>query len=179
MFNLLPDALKQKIKSEYTLRWFSVLLTSILFIQLVFLCFLFPSWLVSLYKEREVVVRINTVDKTSKTLDTEQITTLIASINTKLEVINSKLQYPRVLPIVNSILSKKTNNIYVNGIIFTSDSDKTGSVTIRGVSYDRDSLVSFVKKLQGGGLFKNVDLPISNFARDKNIDFSINAIIEL
>ncbi len=177
MFNLLPDNLKRKVKSEYRLRLSSVVLVFTLFVQVSFLFFIFPAWLGSSYKEKEAITQKDLLDKSLLILDTKTVSSAITTLNMKLNVINSVLQYPKVLPLVNSLLAKITGQIYINGLTFESTSAKTGTVAIRGISSNREALVVFVKKIQDSGLFKSVDLPISNFTKDKNIDFSVSMTI--
>ncbi|HEY4508810.1 MAG TPA: PilN domain-containing protein [Candidatus Paceibacterota bacterium] len=177
MFNLLPDNIKQKIKSEYRLRLLSVVLVSVLFLQVVSLFLLLPSWVLSLYKEKEAVAQKNFLDKSLLTLDTKSTSSVITDLNTKLNALSSSLSYPKILPLVNSIIANKSGEIRIKELSFDYTSENTANVVVKGVSSNRDSLVAFVKKIQDSNIFKNVNLPISNLAKDKNIDFSINMTV--
>ena len=48
----------------------------------------------------------------------------------------------------------------------------SSTVAVSGISYNREALVSFVKSLEASKVFKNVDLPISNFTKDRDIKFT-------
>ncbi|MCX6702051.1 MAG: PilN domain-containing protein [Candidatus Zambryskibacteria bacterium] len=179
MFNLLPNNLKEKVRSEYYLHLIIFILLSILVVQVSFLIFLFPSWLISLDKEKEITLQAEKSNISSLDSEIDVINSTIKSINTKLNTINSTLEYPKVTPFVDSILSNKIKDIYINELVYTSLSKTTASITLDGVSATRESLVSFVKKLEETKLFKKVDLPISNFTKNANINFSINTTIAL
>lgn len=177
MFNLLPNNLKDKIRSEYHLHFVIVVFLFIIFLQVTCLVFLFPSWLISLNKEKEVILQSEKSNRSSLDSQINLINSTIKSINTKLNVINSTLEYPKVVPLIDGILAQKTSSIYIKAIQYTSSKNTSGKINLAGVSATRESLVLFVKKLEESKLFSNVDLPISNFTKDKDIDFSINMTI--
>lgn len=178
MFNLLPDNLKKKIKTEYSLRRLIVVIFSVVFVQVVCLVFLFPSWLISSYKEDDIISQTEEMSKSELLSSASSTASDIISINSKLNAIDSSLSYLTIIPYINGIISNKTGDIHISDFTYTSNSSTTGTITLNGVSLTRESLVGFVKSLEGSDLFKSVDLPISNFAKDRNINFSININIE-
>src|SRR3989344_943069 len=111
MFNLLPKNLKEKIKTEYKLRKITVILIFIICLQLSFLIFLTPSWLISFYKEKEVTSQSEEIKKHLSDSSLSEVIVTIRGINTKLNIINSVLKYPKIVPFINTILSKKTSSI--------------------------------------------------------------------
>jgi hypothetical protein len=177
MFNLLPDNLRKKIKFEYRLRLVVIVLVSIIITQIFFLIMLFPSWLISLGKEKEIALQTKNIDKLSTDSKVKEVNSTVQLINTRLEAINSVLEYPEITPLINGILSKKTSSIHIKEIAYISSNKTEGEVILAGTSSTRESLTSFVKKLEDSKLFNSVNLPISNFTKDKNLDFSISMAI--
>lgn len=178
MFNLLPDNLKERIKKEYKLRLIIVIVVFFILAELTFLVFLLPSWLNSYYKQKEYSGRINEVSNVLSNQDISSTTAYIKSTNNILTVINDSLDYPKLSPIVLDILSKKKPNIKLSGIFYSVNTGNTGTLSINGLASNREALVSFSESLREIEYFKKVDLPISNLAKDKNIDFSISINIE-
>lgn len=173
MFNLLPNNLKEKVRSEYYLRLFVVIFVSVFLIQIFFLIFLSPTWFVSLNKEQEIVLQSEKANTSSLDQKVETTNKQIKSINKKLEIINSRLEYPRAIPVIDDILSRKTESITIKELMYETSDKKSGKVTLKGTSDTRDSLVSFVKDLEESDILEQVDLPISNLTKDKNIEFSL------
>ena len=87
------------------------------------------------------------------------------------------MEYPKAIPFIGVILSKKTPAISINQFGYTSLGKNTATMSIGGISQTRESLVSFVKSLNESGIFESVDSPISNFTKEKNIDFLITLAI--
>lgn len=177
MFNLLPEALKNEIKKEYFIRKVLLSLVFVIFIQIIFLVFIFPTWLISNLKQADVVLRGEAMNRHLSSLNIASTTSDIKSLNAKLAVMDSSLRYPALIPFVNSILSQKTKSIVINNFVYTSKDDSNAGISLEGISSTREALTTFVKNLQATGLFKSVDLPISNFTKDKNLNFSINITI--
>jgi hypothetical protein len=178
MFNLLPENLKSFIHSEYRMRRLVLALLFIILIEISLLIFLFPTWLESNAKEKAITKQSEQASESLKNSDINPATVIIKSINTKLSVLNVALNYPKVTPFVNQILEKKSSTISINQITYNLVSSSTANITVGGVSKTREALVSFVKKLQETNSFKKVDLPISNLAKDKNIEFTLNLSIQ-
>ncbi len=178
MFNLLPENLRKSIVSEYRLRLTVVVMFFVILIQISFLIFLFPSWLVSFYKEKDFSNQSDELSKSLSTLDISSTTSFIKSFNSKIGIINESLEYPRFVPILDDILAKKSGTIRISGIYYTVNSINSGTLTLEGIGDSRESLVSFSDGLKSIEYFKKVDLPISNLAKDKNIDFTISINIE-
>ena len=177
MFNLLPDNLKDKIKSEYRLRFWTVVLLLIIFLEVVLLVFIFPSWLTSFNKENDLISEVNKVNKSQLKNDTDPIIAEIRDLNLKLNIINTTLQYREVLPLAGTIISKKPRAIRITGFDYAGTGTSTADVVVRGISATREDLVSFVKTLKDTKTFKDAVLPVSNLAKDKNISFSINLTV--
>jgi len=176
MFNLLPDSLKGEIIKEYRLRLIVVILVFIMFIILSFIIFMSPSLVVSYFRENELKQRVEVLDKTAGASNINSIKPVIKSLNSDLSSIDKTLKYSEVVPLINSVLSEKTSSIYITDISYTSISSSTASVVVQGVSTTRDALVSFKKSLEDTKIFKSIDLPISNLAKDKDIKFSMTMV---
>ena len=80
---------------------------------------------------------------------------------------------------MDGLLSKKTKDIYIKELAYTSLGETKAKITLVGTGATRESLVFFVKKLEESKFFEKVDLPISNFTRDRDINFSINLTVSL
>jgi hypothetical protein len=177
MFNLLPESLKDRIKKEYNLRRLIVGFFFILFLQTAFFIFMLPSWMISKYKEETSSARVIQLDNSELLSNSNAIRPVIRSINAELILIDRSLEYPKISPYLDSILSMKTNSIKINQFSFSPNSTSTETINLQGVSATRDSLVNFKKSLDESGLFKSIDLPVSNFTKDKNISFNMTLTV--
>ncbi len=177
MFNLLPEALKIEIKKEYFIRKVLLSLVFVIFIQIIFFVFIFPTLLISKSRSSEIALRSEEMNRHLSILNIASTTSDIKSLNAKLSAMDSALKYPALVPFLNSILGQKSKSIVINNFVYTSKDESSASIILEGISGNREALTTFVKNLQSTELFKSVDLPISNFTKDKNLNFSISITI--
>lgn len=103
----------------------------------------------------------------SKTASSE-----IKNINTlsdKTIKINSVSYYPQ--DVLNLINQKKSDNIAI--LSYNINLEK-GSITISGLASNRDDLFNFKKKIEEGGDFQKVVLPLTSFEQGENIEFDMS-----
>jgi hypothetical protein len=179
MFNLIPDSLRATIRSEYRLRLSIVAIVFIVIAEVIFLVFILPSWMVSYYREQDAISDTQKVNDAESNTADAPVQPTIKALNIKMGIVDTALEYPKMMPFIDGVLSRKTSSILINQFLYTATTGKTGTLTIDGVSATRESLVSFQKTLVDSGLFKKIDLPISNFAKNKNIPFTLSTTIEL
>lgn len=178
MFNLLPENLKDKINKDYNLRRAVVVFAFLIFLGATFLVFLFPSWIVSIYKEEQISLQAKNNSQSTLEADVNVVALNIKKINSELRTVDTAFGNRKVVPVIDTILSKKTKSISIKELTYKSEDPSQVTVYIEGISATRNALSTFVKNLQETKVFKAVNLPISNFAKDKDITFSINLVID-
>lgn len=171
MFNLLPGSIKREIVSEYRIRRVVVILIFVILTQILTMISLFPSWVVSRTREQGVSLELEKTRKSDLSSDANGIKDKIKLINNEVNLLSTSLEYPRLSPFIDYVLSKKTSSIKLNS--FSYNDGNSWTLSIKGVSSSRESLVEFVDSLKSENIFKSVDLPVSNLAKNRNIDFSI------
>ncbi len=178
MFNLIPKPLKHQFRKEYRMRRLVVVFILIICLQISFLIFMLPSWLESVNKERELSLEADRKNQ-NNSINTAQVVPTIKALNAKLVTLNNNLEYPEFTPYINLIVSQKTSQIKIKQFAYTSISSSTASITVSGIAGTRDSLVEFSKKIKDSKYFVGVDLPISNLAKDNDINFNMTLSINI
>ncbi len=177
MFNLLPIDFKEAIKKEYRMRKLIVILFFLIALEATFIIFVLPTWLSSFYRERVITSQYEEMKGTLSNASTTSVNLDIKNINSKLGVISSSMEYPKLLPFIDVILKQKNSSITIDQFVYSFIDKTSADLTIRGVSSQRETLVSFVKRLEETGVFKKVNLPIGNLAKDRDISFTLNLTI--
>lgn len=179
MFNVLTDNFKNEIYKRYGKRRLVVWLIAIIFLQTVFLIFLIPSH-----------VYLTSAEKEMRAPATNQITDAVASssvevastfryINDELSALSSVEESNNFQVLIQRIVELKGPSIKLIQISYKTNTATTSVFTLRGVAVSRDSLLSYSKRLEGDTLFEKVDLPVSNFAKDRDIEFSLGLISKM
>lgn len=178
MFNLLSQNLKNEIKKEYKIRKLIMVLTFALAIQVSFMVFILPTWLSSFYKEKVMLSDSNKLNQNLSESSVESVSAEILKINQQLNIINNSLNYRGIVVFIDEVLQQKNNTIFIEQFSMSSGNNAEPILFIGGVATTRENLVSFVSRLEQSDLFSEVNLPISNLAKDRNIDFSIEIKIK-
>ena len=84
--------------------------------------------------------------------------------------------------VINALAAKKMPSIKITGIAYentmSSSPDEepmeVKKIHIEGTAPSREVLLLFRKALEDGAVFKQVDLPISNFIKGSNIQFFLS-----
>jgi len=171
MLELLPNTQKKALKKEYFLRLSAAVLSFSLAAGILFLVSFAPSYFLSVVKER--VVNEEKMTKLSRAKDDEELRTAIKRSREMIALLKPEDNESLVKDKILKIISRKSSGIRIDGISMNYSKKGQYQILVTGVSKSRDTLKSFVDNLKSEKEFSEVDLPISNFAKIADIDFSI------
>lgn len=166
--NLLPKREKIILKRERNLQiiflsfWILLLGTSVVGLE-IFLTQKFLKENLSIY--------------TSSIVREKEFEEKIKEINSKLVVIDEiQSNYLKITPILLSLAKITPSDVYIKS--FTIDKVK-GQFQINGWAKERGRLLIFQNNLENIGFFKEIDFPLSNLLREKDINFEFKGKLNL
>ena len=176
MINLLPLEEKKKVRGEYLARLTIAglyFLAATLLIGMVLLL----SFYVSL-RSKGTIARDQldafTLTEESNAKGYEEI---IKETNKKLAVLQADDAKERVYDqVINTIISHR-GDIRITGVVYEKTKNGTILVRLAGVSPDRESLLAFTKVIEQKSPFSNVTVPVSNFVKERDIEFSMEITV--
>ena len=92
--------------------------------------------------------------------------------NRKLQVLSPTLDTDRPSDFIEKILDQRVAGIIITGFSWVKVKDKI-TLSASGVATSRQSLITFGNRINASKDFSEVALPISNLAKDRDIDFQI------
>lgn len=136
-------------------------------------------------------LKTNLVEKKLETQQAEPMPSIdqaalkaIADLKNKIRIIESAEKNKFIVSekVINALMAKKMSQIKITGIayentMFNSPDEEPTEVKkihIEGMAPSREVLLLFRKALEDSAVFKQVDLPISNFIRGSNIQFFLS-----
>lgn len=174
MFNLIPDTLKQRILKDYKERRIIVLLfVCVLFIVMLFIL-ISPSFGYLFFEEQNVIAEAEVVKKSNQFEKADEVMDVIQSTNEQLRVFMLEISSIQSIEAVEKIVSAKHTGIYIDNIQYKLLTATSSLITVEGKASRRDTLREFVTKLENIEGFTDVVLPVSNFVKDRDIDFTIS-----
>lgn len=175
MINLLPIKEKLDIYKMYFVRRVIIALALLFVTVVVGIIFLLPSFFLVVVKEERLREQARDTIKTISSEDGMNIGDVIASTNTKLDIL-ARDEGTMLSSVLASILEKKGTRIALSDFLFqkdVQDGNQRKKIVVKGESLNRETLISFADRLKRDPLFSLVDLPVSNLVKSKDIPFSI------
>lgn len=170
MINLLPPHEKKILFQEYKHRRLIVGLVFGLSAIIIMAILLIPSLIVVMYREgiaKRAVAEI--------AVDTAKHNSLLADLRTSKVLITALTpQKGDIAPslVITPILNAADTGVSVSDVLYSVTGVGEFKVDVRGSARTRQSLVNFTTNLKKQSMVTKLDLPVSNLAKDTDIQFA-------
>ncbi|MEZ4103817.1 MAG: hypothetical protein R3B60_00855 [Candidatus Paceibacterota bacterium] len=171
MINLLPPEAKKNVVTEYWIRvtsvWIFILSVVLISVSLLLL----PVYVLI---DSQIGVYENKVNEmATKVADFDNAQQSLVKANNQAQVLINLRSIKKFSDLVDSFNSLQNNGLSISSMQFNRSDLKLNSVQLMGEAKTRQDLSDFRNNLLSLSKVSQVDLPISNLAKDRDIDFSI------
>ena len=176
MINLIPNKDKKVMIIDFYIRFISTMFFVLGFGGLIACVSLVPAFVLSIEKKSSVDMKLKTQTEEVMPEIDQQALGAINDLNSKMDIIEKakKGNYEISQKVIKAILLKKINGIQITQIAYKSDALGIKSVNVNGKASSREQLLSFRQSFESDKAFSKVVLPISNFVKGSNIQFSLS-----
>ena len=176
MINLIPKEEKKKMATDFYFRLLILFMFMLSFAVAVATISLLPAYFFSLVKDSTSLTKLQIQKNNIAPEMGEQSMATINDMNAKLNLVENaeKNKFPISTKVINEILLNKTSNIKIVQIQYQYDPIAGKTISILGTAPSRQALLTFQEALQNDPAFKNVNLPISNFVKESNLEFNLS-----
>ena len=108
--------------------------------------------------------------------DRDSSTTAVRLVNALLSEVRMYEDQVPLEELVRSTLSGKPAGVTISSLRFLTLAERS-ELTIRGDAVSREALLSFRRALEGERHFVSVELPISNLAKTRDINFTLKLVL--
>jgi len=179
MFNLIPDNLKATIIREYSGRRLIVWFAGFTMLCIALYVFLLPTYIHVVFEEKDLLNQTELLKDSAQFKKADDIVRVITETNEQLRVVSTPSYNTTPVSAIEKIILSKNTNIRITDIQYIQPAEQEETkVSIAGIANTRDSLRQFVSSLEEVEVFSEVTLPVSNFAKDRDIDFLINLTVK-
>lgn len=174
MFTLLPEQHKKKLYKEYRLRLIVVVMFFVTSFFVVSVSLLYPSY-ISLKTEKSTLnVETQRLVDQIEFKNGQGINATIANIKSDLRL--SKPDETLIAQAISAVLNERPGGVYIDTLRYTRGIGAPSTLSLHGTAKDRNALITFSNNLKKELIFSSVDLPISNLAKQADVDFSLTLI---
>lgn len=178
MINLIPKEEKKKMIVDFYYRLAILSAVALNLCVLIALLSMLPAYFISSIKDSSIGAKLETQKREPSLSLGEESRLLIKDIDNKLALVEKfeKNKFFVSVQVINAVLLKKRPDIKITQILYENDEIKGKKISIAGTAPSREVLLMFRRALEEDILFKNVDLPVSNFVKGSNISFFMSLI---
>ena len=180
MINVLPEQEKSGLLREYRLRLATVCLCMTTLLAVLACILLLPSYVMSTSKESILESRLVQMNELNPSVSLSDLNIFIDKINNTLSLFDNKsIVRDTYKSVFLPLLESRPNDIQISQFLYSDKGEVDGvDLEIHGVAVNRGALQSFKTILENSGNFIKVDVPISNFVKRTNIDFTMSLYIK-
>lgn len=172
--NLLPDARKKVLMHLYALRLGVVAAYLISGVLLITAVLMIPAYV---YVHQTVQIRSAELAGLGEELagsEEQQVSARVKSLNESAVYLTQVASRVSASSAIRTITDIPRNNVRITGVSFSAGAPgKPSTMNLTGVAATREALRMYAGSLKALPYISTVDLPISAYAKESNIEFSI------
>lgn len=176
--NLLPSARRDALVREYYLRVGVVAVSLGILLLAVAAVFLVPTYVFLAGSAQAKETRLAGIQSTLSSADEVALSARLAALSSDAAVLTSLAGKQSASSAIRFVLAVPRPGVTLSGFTYTPASGKTpGVLALSGSAVTRDALRSYQLALQGSPLVSSADLPVSAYAKDADISFTITILL--
>jgi hypothetical protein len=144
--------------------------------MVLFSIYLLPSYFLSRGKVSIAEEKVRFLDSYVNKSEESGVGTIIRETNEKIKALKTTEDF-QVSELLTLISSEKNRSVQITGFTLRRGTDDI-SIFVNGTALSRAGLIAFNEALKSIGKFSEVELPISNLAKNENINFNIKINIK-
>ena len=177
MANLITEKQKKSVRADYLVRLSSLaLVVPISLLGIFLLAYIVPYYFSVSEKDQKVAEQFNSVINVENKENVGESANRV--VGQTLEEMKAVELYAQggLIPshYINKIIENKNSDISITKLSLIDAKNNQGQFMVSGLAKSREGLVNFIATLKSKAGFASVESPVSNFAKDQNIAFTIN-----
>ena len=176
--NLLPEERARRLRREYFVRLATIAIVFLVVLTVTASALLLPVYVYLKDKEREKEAALAEATQQLFLSDEETLRVRLSGLNKKVTRLQTLEGVPSLSAIVRDVLDVDRSGITLSGLsLAQATGAKPGTVAITGTAATRDRLRAYQLALLATPFVKAADLPISAYAKDADISFTITVTL--
>jgi hypothetical protein len=176
--NLLPVERQRSLSRDYFLRLGVVNALLLMVITFIAAVLLLPTYVFLELSSNAKEMRLANIKSTTSSADEKALAMRLAVLENNIVALTALANIPSASNTIRTILNVSRPGVRLSGFDYTSTTPKSpGKLIILGTSATRDALRNYQIALHGVSVVLTADLPISAYAKDTNIPFTITVTL--
>lgn len=174
-YTLLPENEIKALKREYHIRVFIVLIFYISFVVLIGIVFLLPSYMLSSIHEKDSLSKLESIQKDKKARGIDITLNNLRQSNDILSKLIAEDNQVNFSDSIKKFVEYRPPQIKFNSLQLSNvPGDKSlVEIIVQGKSTTRESLLDFKKSLSTNTEILNVEFPLPDLTKSKDVSFAV------
>lgn len=178
LINLLPLERQKKLFREYFLRLSVVFIALVTALTLVAAMFLLPTYVFLTQGAATKTSHLANIESALASSDGKTLSAHLNALSNNADLLLSLGETPSASSVLRAMLAVPRSGISLSGFSYTpATRNVPGLVLISGRSQTREYLRSYQLALENTSFASSADLPVSAYAKDTNIAFTITVTL--
>ena len=174
---LLPSDRERTIRREYFIRLATIAILGAAALTLAAAALLAPSYAFLLTQEKNKTDRLALLESTLVSADEAALSARLAALSADANQLTKLGEHESVMSRIQAVLSVDHSGVAVTNIAYSPTSGKAGTIAISGTATTRNALRAYQLALAGAAFSAGADLPVSAYAKDADIPFTITVTL--
>jgi len=176
--NLLPQERQSALSRDYFLRLSVVGAVLLCILTLAAAVLLVPTYVFLAKSANAKEIRLVTIKSALSSANETELSARLAALSGDAAILTALVGAPSASAIIRTVLVVSRPGITLSGFAYTPTANNVpGILSISGTAATRDALRGYQLALQGAPFALSAALPVSAYANDTNIMFTINVTL--
>ncbi|MDE1925493.1 MAG: hypothetical protein KGH79_04980 [Patescibacteria group bacterium] len=178
--NLLPLKRQNALARDYFLRLGVIALMLLCVLVIISAVLLLPTYVYLVGSAHAKEARLANIESTLASTNDATLSARLAALTSEASILASLANTPSASGIIRAVLVVSRPGITLSGLSYTPTKNKIpGTLAVSGTATTRDALRNYQLALQNAPFAASATLPVSAYAQDANIAFTITVTLAL
>lgn len=172
--NLIPPERQRAFRHDYFIRLGVVATALAVSLVLAAAVLLLPTYVLLAESAKTEKARLAGIQSTASSSDEAILSAQLTALSNNAATLLSLAKTRSVSPIISTVLAISRSGVTLSGFAYALNKNKgLATIAVSGTAATRDALRSYQIALQGAPFARSADLPVSAYAKDADIAFTI------
>lgn len=172
--NLLPSERQKALRRDYFLRLGVVIVLFMTILTLASMILLLPTYVLLVESSQTKEKHLASIESAVSSTNGTALSARLAALSSSTAILSALAHAPLMSATIRSMLTIPRPGVTLSGFVYTPIKGTiSGTLAVSGTAVTRDALRNYQLSLQSAPFALSASLPVSAYAKDSNITFTI------
>ncbi len=176
--NLLPYERQRTFRRDYFVRLGVIIVILFIILTIISAVLLLPTYVFLTQSASTEMARLASIESTASSSDETALSAQLTALSNSATALSALAGSHSISAVMSKVLAVSRPGITLSGFSYAPGvGQNPGTIAISGTAATRDSLRAYQLALQGSSFARSANLPVSAYAKDSDIAFTITVTL--